>query len=103
MTDGAEQMTFDASGFDADGVGHLSRRPALDVPQHEDLALARRQLLEGAPDATLLIGAHDLAFRRAPARGDELLVEHRRGRPPAAPPARPAPVPAGVDGDARQP
>src|SRR5262245_66031462 len=103
MADGAEQMTFDASRLDADGVGNLARRPALDVAQHEHLALAWRQLLEGAPDATLLVHADDLAFRRAPARGGGLLVEHRRGRPPAAPPARPAPDPAGVDGDARQP
>src|SRR4029077_10362241 len=96
-------MTFEAARLDPEGVGHIARRPALDVSQHEDLALSRRELLEGTPDPPLLLRAHHLAFRRAPRRGDGLLVERAGDGPPAAPPARPASIAAGVHGDARQP
>src|SRR5262245_9142654 len=96
-------MTLDAAGLDAECVGDLLRRPFLDVPEHEDFTLARREMLERAPDAPLLVGTHHLALRRPERRGHRRLVERCRHAPPPPPPARAAPVAAGMDRHAAEP
>src|SRR5579875_2275946 len=97
-------MLFDAALAQAQMQRHFFRRPALEVPQSEDFALAGGKPAEHLPQHPLSLALRGRVLRTVmDALAIPELIERFGPPPPALPPTGAQPVAAGVDRHRHQP
>src|SRR5262245_53423617 len=96
-------MTLDAPGCNAKERGDVIGGEALDVPEHENLPLARGKAAKCRPHAPMLLAADGFVLGGGGRSRRHVRVELDAMTAPPAPPSGSAPVPTDVHRHPRDP